>query len=102
MGAVGLTLAGGVAGWVEYTLLRRALSKRIGHVPIELNHLMKLIALAGTAAAAAGWMRSIFIGDTQPLVLALAILPVYGAIYLGGAWLLGVSELAGLLKRGKT
>ena len=102
LGAVGLTLAGGIAGWVEYTLLRRALSKRIGHVPVELNDLMKLIALAGTAAAAAGWMRSIFIGDTQPLVLALVILPVYGAIYLGGAWLLGVSELAGLLKRGKT
>jgi putative peptidoglycan lipid II flippase len=101
LGAVGLTLAGGIAGWVEYALLRRGLAKRIGHVPVEANHLMKLIALAAVAAAAAGWMRTLFIGDTQPLVLALAILPLYGAIYLGGAWMLGVSELAGLLKRGQ-
>jgi hypothetical protein len=68
-------------------------------VPVELNHLTKLIAIAGVAAAAAGWMRTLFVGDTQPLVLALAILPVYGAIYLGAAWLLGVSELSDLLKR---
>ena len=70
-------------------------------MPVELNHLMKLIAVAGLAAAAAGWMRTLFIGDPEPLVLALAIIPVYGAIYLGGAWLLGISELAGLLKRGR-
>ena len=99
LGAVGLTLAGGIAGWVEYALLRRGLAQRIGHVPVEMNHLMKLIAIAGIAAAAAGWMRSLFIGPTEPLVLALAILPVYGVIYLGGAWVLGVSELAGLLRR---
>ncbi|MDQ3515892.1 MAG: polysaccharide biosynthesis C-terminal domain-containing protein, partial [Gemmatimonadota bacterium] len=91
LGAVGLTLAGGIAGWVEYALLRRGLARRIGHVPVELNHLMKLIAIAGIAAAAAGWMRSLFIGPTEPLVLALAILPVYGVIYLGAAWVLGVS-----------
>lgn len=99
LGAVGLTLAGGIAGWVEYALLRRALGKRIGHVPVEANHLAKLIAIAGLAAAVAGWMRAMFIGETEPLVLALAILPVYGAIYLGGAWVLGVSELAGLVRR---
>jgi len=100
LGAVGLTLAGGIAGWVEYALLRHGLAKRIGHVPVEMNHLMKLIALAAVAAAVSGWMRTLFIGDTEPLVLALAILPVYGAIYLSLAWLLGVSELTGLLKRG--
>ncbi|MGI9140203.1 MAG: murein biosynthesis integral membrane protein MurJ [Gemmatimonadaceae bacterium] len=100
LGAVGLTLAGGIAGWVEYALLRHGLAKRIGHVPVEMNHLMKLIALAAVAAAVSGWMRTLFIGDPEPLVLALAILPVYGAIYLSLAWLLGVSELTGLLKRG--
>ena len=102
LGAVGLTLAGGIAGWVEYALLRHGLGRRIGHVPVELNHLMKLIAIAAVAAAAAGWMRPLLIGETEPLVLALAIVPVFGVVYLGLAWLLGVSELAGLLKRGRS
>ena len=52
-GVAGLTASAGVAGWVEFTLLRRALNRRIGStgLPVSLT-----VRLWGSAAAAAARM----------------------------------------------
>src|ERR1700743_897973 len=45
-GVAGLTLSAGLAGWVEFMLLRRGLHARIGKVPYETGRVLRLWAVA--------------------------------------------------------
>jgi putative peptidoglycan lipid II flippase len=84
-GAFGLTSSAGVAAWVEFELLRRWLSKRIGAVPVPTRLGLGALAvaiIAGIAAfGTATLVRHLAPGHT--LWVAAAAIPVYGAIYLG-------------------
>jgi putative peptidoglycan lipid II flippase len=99
-GAVGLTASAGLAGWVEFVLLRRSLQQRIGPIPAHPNYLLRLSLAAAAAAAggAAGWVLA---GDQLgSILLALLVLGIYGALYLGLTWLIRIPaalELAGRL-----
>ena len=52
-GVAGLTLSAGIAGWIEFALLRRSLARRIGAVRYSIARIAKLW-LAALVAAAAG------------------------------------------------
>jgi putative peptidoglycan lipid II flippase len=97
-GAAGLTASAGVAGWVEFTLLRRALNRRIGQTGLPASLVAKLWMSAAVAAAAA-WGVKLALGEGRPIVFGAAILSTYGALYFGAAYLLGVEECAGALRR---
>ena len=45
-GIAGLTASAGIAGWVEFALLRRALGRRIGATPLTVALLIKLWSVA--------------------------------------------------------
>src|ERR1044071_7839939 len=53
-GAAGLTASAGVAGWVEFLLLRRGLDRRIGVTRLPAEFVARLWTPA-LAAAAAAW-----------------------------------------------
>jgi putative peptidoglycan lipid II flippase len=53
-GVAGLTSTAGVAGWVEFMLLRRAVNRRIGATGLPVSLSAKLWTSAAVAAAA-GW-----------------------------------------------
>src|SRR5205085_1458180 len=53
-GAAGLTASAGIAGWVEFLLLRRGMSRKIGEVSFPTRDMAKLWACA-IVAAAGGW-----------------------------------------------
>ena len=97
-GVAGLTASAGIAGWVEFTLLRRTLNARIGRTGLPAGLVAKLWGSA-LVAASAGWGAKLAIGDRHPVLAAAAILAPYGAAYLGMTWLLGVEECAGALRR---
>jgi putative peptidoglycan lipid II flippase len=82
-GAAGLTASAGISGWIEFLLLRRALSKRIGSVPVGAAFLLRLWASAIIAAAAA-WAIKIELAPhlQEPRLFAAATLLPYGLIYL--------------------
>jgi hypothetical protein len=44
-------------------------------------------------ASAAGWAVKLGMGHAGPRLMALAVLPVYSAVYLGIAWLMRLPEL---------
>jgi putative peptidoglycan lipid II flippase len=92
-GVAGLTASAGVAGWVEFTLLRLALNRRIGKTGLPAPFVVRLWTSA-IAAAAAGWGVKFAIGHRDPIVAAIAILGVYGAVYFGMTFALGVEECA--------
>jgi len=51
-GAAGLTFSAGLAGWLEFALLRRALHRRIGATPSTVSRVMRLWLVAIAAALA--------------------------------------------------
>ncbi len=97
-GVAGLTVSAGVAGWVEFAMLRRSLNRRIGETGLSRAYVMQLwsMALAGSAAA---FVVKLGLIGAGPRVMALAVLPVYGGIYLGLAYALGVPELTRVASR---
>jgi putative peptidoglycan lipid II flippase len=97
-GVAGLTASAGVAGWVEFTLLRRTLNRRIGNTGLPAALVAKLWSAAAVAAAA-GWAVKFGIGMQSPRLDGLAILAAYGLTYFGAAYLLRIEECASAVRR---
>jgi putative peptidoglycan lipid II flippase len=101
-GVAGLTASAGLAGWVEFYLLRRGLTRYIGLVSVPAKLMVKLWSVALIAAAGAyGIKRAV--GTNHPLPLAVVALGVYAAVYWLGTLAAGVEEVreigAWLLRR---
>jgi len=90
-GIAGLTASAGIAGWVEFILLRRALGERIGKTPLTPSFTIRLWSVAVSAAAVAYFVK-LGVGTGHPIVLACLALPLYGALYFAGTAWLGVAE----------
>jgi putative peptidoglycan lipid II flippase len=90
-GVAGLTMSAGLAGWVEFSLLRFSLGRRIGSVSIPIALLLKLWTAAFFASSLAYGMKRA-VGINHPLPLAAVALTVYGLVYWVGASALGVTE----------
>ncbi len=97
-GAAGITLASGMAAWVEFLLLRRGLSPRLGPTRLPFKFLAKLWVSAGASAAVA-WVVRLAVEEHHPLVVALFSLGMYGAAYFAIAAALGVPQSRRLLNR---
>jgi putative peptidoglycan lipid II flippase len=97
-GVAGLTASAGVSAWVEFTLLRRALNRRIGQTGLPASLVAKLW-IAAAVAAAAGWGVKLAIGPHDPVVSAVPILGAYGLVYFGVTYLLRVEECTRTLRR---
>jgi putative peptidoglycan lipid II flippase len=89
-GVAGLTLSAGLAGWVEFALLRRGLNRRIGRVEFEASYLAKLWAGAVVAAGAAHGIK-MGLPVANSVVRGVMILGPYGVVYIGMTMLLGVA-----------
>ena len=88
-GAAGLTASAGVAGWVEFILLRSNLNRRIGHTGVAPSYLMRLW-IAGLVAAPVAFATKLALPPLHPLVRGAVVLPLYGAVFLGLALLFRV------------
>lgn len=100
LGAAGLTASAGIAGWVEFILLRRQLNRRIGSTGLPVPVGARLWG-AALAAAAAAWGVKLAVGNQVPIVVAAATLLPYGIVYLGGTYLMGVGSIRQFLGRGR-
>ena len=98
-GAAGLTATAGIAGWVEFAMLRRGLCKRIGHFHLQGGELMKLWG-AGLAAAVVGTGIRFGAGPhLSPIPLALLAVPANAITYLAITSLWDIPEAAVLTGR---
>jgi putative peptidoglycan lipid II flippase len=97
-GAAGLTISAGIAGWVEFVLLRRAVNRRIGNTGISPRRLATLWGSAALAAALAVGVRAL-VASTRPLLLGTLVIAVYGATYFAATSLAGVEEAAEFVER---
>lgn len=97
-GAAGLTASAGVAGWVEFALLRRKLNQRIGRTGLPPAYIVKLWAGA-FAGAVAGWGIKIVLPDLHPIIIAGFVLVPYGLIYFGVTALMKIGEARAVVGR---
>jgi putative peptidoglycan lipid II flippase len=89
MGAAGLTLSSGLVGWLEFALLRHSLNGRIGRTGLHASYVARLWT-AAVLAAAAGFAVKLLLPPVHPLVRGALVLPAFGAMYFGAAFLLRV------------
>ncbi|HSY51774.1 MAG TPA: murein biosynthesis integral membrane protein MurJ [Thermoanaerobaculia bacterium] len=107
LGAIALTATAGIAGWLEFLLLRHFLARRIGTVRIETAYLLKLwgsSVLAGIVGAAG----NLYLVPHIPLPrifpnIAAGILVCggFGVVYFAATIALGVPEARATLQRFK-
>ena len=91
-GAAGLTASAGIAAWVEFALLRRVVSARIGAVPFAPGYVLTLYASAALAAGAAWALRYALGGPALGRMPAIGVVLAYGIAYLALTTALGVPE----------
>jgi len=83
-GAFGLTASAGFAAWIEFLLLERWLSQRIGKVPIPGKLGLGALAAASLAGGAGfGASRLALHLGARTGVAAILAIAVFGALYLG-------------------
>ncbi len=97
-GVAGLTVSAGVAGWVEFTLLRHTMNGRIGRTGLPASFVARLW-IAATAAAAVAWGAKIVAAGQHPVIVGIVVLTPYGVVYFVAAWLLGISHATTLFGR---
>ena len=97
-GTAGLTASAGIAGWIEFYLLRSALNGRIGKTGLAMGFVAKLWA-AALLAGGVSFTIKYFVAGLQHRVAAALILAPYPPIYFGLASLFGIEEARRLLRR---
>ena len=97
-GAAGLTLAGGMSGWIEYALLRRGLRTRVGPTAIPSGLLVRLFG-AGLIAAGIAVAIKLAVADLHPILRGLLVLTPFGGLYFGLASAFGVQEARDVVGR---
>jgi putative peptidoglycan lipid II flippase len=98
----GLTASAGIAGWLEFALLRRELNRRIGVTGLHSLFVAKLW-LAAALSVAVAWGVKLAMGTAHPIVLAIAAFVPFGIAYFAITGAMRVPEsrtlIASLLRR---
>ena len=99
-GAFGLTASAGLAAWIELSLLRRWLARRIGEVPVPVRFGLGALG-AAAAAGGLGYAAGALATATgaQVWLSAPVAIGAFGIAYLGIMTLAGVPEAAALPRR---
>lgn len=100
-GAAGLTVSAGIAGWVEFVLLRRSLNLRLGPTGIPASLLVRLWSAALLAAGTA-WLVDYLLPELHPMIRAAVVLGIYGVMYFSMTWALRIPEARRLLRISRT
>ncbi len=97
-GVAGLTASAGVAGWIEFALLRRTLNRRIGRTGLAPGYIFKLW-LGAVIGAALGWAIKLVLPPLHPIWVAGLVLVPYGLSYFALTSVLGISESKAVVGR---
>ena len=89
-GAAALTFASGLAGWVEFGLLRRALGRRIGATGLPVAYSARLWTAAAAAAAAAWAVKLAWPAGGSSVARSAAMLVAFALAYGAAAGVAGV------------
>jgi putative peptidoglycan lipid II flippase len=96
-GGAGLTISFGVAGWIEFALLRRGMNRRIGVTGAPASLMFKLWGSAAIAGALA-LVAKTTLPAMSKVLNGTIVLGGFGAVYIAATVLIGVPESAVLMR----
>ena len=97
-GAAGLTASAGIAGWIEFLLLRSRLNRRIGHTGLP-RQFVGLLWLSAAVSAGAAFLIRHEASALHRFGLAATVFGSFGVIYGGLTLAMGIPESRALLAR---
>jgi len=97
-GVAGLTASAGIAGWIEYLLLRHSMNSRIGRTGVRAIYLFKLWGAAAVAAVI-GFGLKLILPPMHAIPLAILVLGLYGVLYFVFGAVLGITEARQILTK---
>ncbi|WP_413291118.1 murein biosynthesis integral membrane protein MurJ [Bdellovibrio sp. HCB337] len=101
-GTAGLTLTAGLVGWIDFSLSRYILNRKIGKTGVDLGFMSKLWG-AAIASATVAFLTKLLLNDFSHVILRAAIaLGVYGILYFAIGYALKIEQahsLVGKIKR---
>jgi putative peptidoglycan lipid II flippase len=92
LGLVGLTASAGMAAWLEFALLRRAMNRRIGQTGLRFSYMAELWSIAVAAAILSFALKYWVTQGMSPLISGTLVLLIYGLAYFGGTIGLRIPE----------
>lgn len=98
LGAAGLALGSGIASWLEWSLLRRGLRRRMGEVMPPMGVLVRM-AGAAVVAAVVGRGAGLLLPPLHPILLGGVVLALFGLTYFAVGAALGLPEVGRTLQR---
>jgi putative peptidoglycan lipid II flippase len=98
LGPVGLAVGAAVGAWVEWALLRRALSARLGSIGAGAAPLARMFG-AALASALLAYAASRWLAGAHALLVAAVAAALFGAVYLVLSAALGLEQARGLVQR---
>ena len=90
-GTAGLTASAGIAGWVEFLLLRQSLNRKIGSSGLKLSYVAKLW-LAALISGGVGFGLKMLLPEPHPFVRGLVVILAFGIVYFPLSAVLGIEE----------
>ncbi|HEV8435010.1 MAG TPA: murein biosynthesis integral membrane protein MurJ [Thermoanaerobaculia bacterium] len=99
VGGIALTATAGIAGWLEFLLLRRGLARRIGAIRIPPSYLLRLWASALIAGAAGAAVNFYLRHHLLPIINGAVVCGAFGVLYFAATIALGVPEARATLSR---
>ncbi len=97
-GVAGLTSSAGIAAWIEFHLLRRAIGTRIGMVTIPFKTLATFWGCA-LVGAAAGWGVRVLLHASPWVITGAAALVTYSLVYGLATLAVGLPEARAVVAR---
>jgi putative peptidoglycan lipid II flippase len=91
IGLAGLTISAGLAAWIEFSLLRSAINRRVGKTGLPVSYLLKLwmiTLVSGSLAFAVKWAVSAL----PPIPCGLIVISIYGTLYLALSLWMGLPQ----------
>lgn len=97
-GAAALALSSSIVAWVEFTLLRSRLGRKVGRTGVSVMYVLTLLGAAFASGAAAFGVKLATHGQHQVLTAAL-VLATFGIVYFVLTRVFGIPESRTLLER---
>jgi putative peptidoglycan lipid II flippase len=98
LGAAGLALGSGLGAWIEWTLLRRELRRRLGDIMPGAGVLLRMVGAAAVASLLARGV-GMLLPPLHPILAGGMVLAIFGAVYFAVGAALGLPEVRQVLAR---
>ncbi|MBS1969544.1 MAG: murein biosynthesis integral membrane protein MurJ [Bdellovibrionales bacterium] len=98
-GTTGLTASAGLAGWIEFYMLRHTLNKKIGETGLSLSFQMKLWGVALASSAVAFGVKFMLNDFGHVILRAVIVLGIYGVLYFGLGYVFKIDQAASLVEK---